>query len=71
MFDLLGKLSGNCCQGGGCWVVTTHLVVTFVWEEVSQVFDFPYAWKRLRISHLNEEAREEILETCINLSTDQ
>jgi len=27
-----------------CWVVTTHLAVTFVWVEVSQVFGFPYAW---------------------------
>jgi hypothetical protein len=32
MFDSLGKVSGNCCQGGDCWVVTTHLVVTFVWR---------------------------------------
>jgi hypothetical protein len=33
MFDSLGKVSGNCCQGGDCWVVTTHtLAVTFVWR---------------------------------------
>jgi hypothetical protein len=33
MFDLLGKVSGNCCQGGDSWVVTTHtLVATFVWR---------------------------------------
>jgi hypothetical protein len=23
MFDSLGKVSRNCCQGGDCWVVTT------------------------------------------------
>jgi hypothetical protein len=43
MFDSLGKVSGNCCQGGDCWVVTTHLAVTFIWAEVSQAFGFPYA----------------------------
>jgi hypothetical protein len=24
MIDSLGKVSENCCQGGDCWVVTTH-----------------------------------------------
>jgi hypothetical protein len=51
-----------------CWVVTTHLVVTFFWVEVSKAFGFPYVWKCLRISCLNEETREELLETCIHLS---
>jgi hypothetical protein len=71
MFDLLGKVSGNYCQGGDCWVVATDLVVTFVWVEVSQALGFPYAWTHLRISCLNEEAREEILENCIHFSTKQ